>query len=195
MNDISALDLLQTRRTVTAAYLSEPGPGPDEIDQLVTIAMRVPDHGKLAPWRFVSLPKDIRQTLAPQLVAIGKAAHSEEQAAKVEKEIDIFQVSPACLLVVSTTSDHPKIPHWEQDLSAGASTMNLMLGAHALGYSAQWLTGWLTYNDDAKALLGVKPQEKIAALVHIGTPTIPPVERPRPSLEGRLSVLASEATS
>lgn len=182
-----ALDLLLTRRTVTSAFLQAPGPSPDELETLVTAAIRVPDHGKLTPWRFIALDGDARAKLWPKLEAMRRAAMPEITVDILAKEEKAFSSAPLCLVVVSTASEHPKIPLWEQELSAGASVMNLMIAAHALGYSAQWLTGWATYDEAAKALFGVAPSEKIAGFVHVGTPSIAPTERPRPPVSQLLS--------
>ena len=183
-----ALELLQTRRTVSAAYLGDPGPSEAQVRDLVTIAMRVPDHGKLAPWRFVALSREDRTVLAPRLHAIRERQVDEADLPKLTRQLEVFQAAPLCLAVVSVPREHPVIPLWEQELSVGASTMNLMIAAHAMGYGAQWLTGWASTSDEAKALLGVQPQERISAFVHIGTPEAPPVERPRPTLDDHLTI-------
>lgn len=187
MPDMPTLELLQKRRSVTAAFLDMPGPSPEELVTLITIAMRVPDHGKLAPWRFIALDKQARSTLAPKLKARREAVDPDVPAEKAEKDITIFQQAPLCIVVVSTAQDHPKIPLWEQHMSAGASTMNLMVAAHAMGYAAQWLTGWATYDEGAKALFDVSEDEQIVGFIHIGTPVTPPTERPRPALEDHLT--------
>ncbi len=187
MNDKPALDLLQTRRTVPAAFLNDPGPTPDQLAGLVTIAMRVPDHGKLAPWRFIALDRGARTKLAPMLRALREADEPDMTQEAHDKVAHVFQQAPMCLVVVSTAREHVKIPIWEQELSAGASAMNLITGAHAMGLSAQWLTGWATYNAEAKRLLGVEIKEKIVGFIHIGTPAAPPSERPRPLLDDHLT--------
>lgn len=187
MPELPTLELLQTRRSVSAAFLDVPGPTPEELATLITIAMRVPDHGKLAPWRFIALDKQARSALARQLKARREVVDPDVPAEKAEKDIAVFQQAPLCLVVVSTASDHPKIPLWEQHLSAGASTMNLMIAAHAMGYAAQWLTGWATYDEGAKVLFGVAESEQIVGFIHIGTPVAPPSERPRPALEDHLT--------
>lgn len=187
MNDKPALDLLRTRRTIPAAFLGDPGPTAEQLSELVTIAMRVPDHGKLAPWRFIALNLEARAKLAPKLRALREADEPDMAREAHDKVAHIFQQAPLCLVVVSTACDHVKIPIWEQELSAGASVMNLMIGAHAMGLSAQWLTGWAAYNADAKSLFGVEPDEKIAGFIHIGTPTASPSERPRPPLDDHLT--------
>lgn len=190
MSEPMALDLLQTRRTVTAAFLDAPGPSEEQLRTLITMAMRVPDHGKLAPWRFIALTQDVRKALAPKLRALREIDEPDLPVESRDKVDSIFVQAPLCLVVVSTAAEHVKIPIWEQELSVGASTMNLMLGAHAMGYAAQWLTGWATYNADAKALFGVHEDEKIAGFIHIGTPTVPPTQRPRPAVDDHLTVLS-----
>ncbi len=189
MTNPSMLELLQTRRTVTAAFLDEPGPSADQLEQLITIAMRVPDHGKLAPWRFVAMDKPVRAALAPKLRAMRSVDEPDLPVESLDKVDMIFQQAPLCLVVVSTAKEHVKIRQWEQHLSAGAGTMNLILGAHAMGFGAQWLTGWATYNTDAKVLFGVGDDEQIVGFIHIGTPTIAPVERPRPAVSDHLRIL------
>ena len=186
----ATLELLQTRRTVPSASLGDPGPSRDELDQLVTIAMRVPDHGKLTPWRFIALDRDARIALTPKLNAIRLRANPDLDPTVLARQAEVFQKAPLCLIVVARTAEHVKIPIWEQELSVGASTMNLMIAAHAMGYSAQWLTGWATYDADAKARFGVTPEERIAGLVHIGTALSDPSERNRPALDDHLSIWA-----
>lgn len=183
----ATLGLLQTRRTVPSASLGDPGPSLEELDQMVTIAMRVPDHGKLAPWRFIALDRAARALLAPKLQTIRTRANPDVDPTVVERQLEVFQKAPLCLIVVARAQEHVKIPIWEQELSVGASTMNLMLAAHALGYGAQWLTGWTTYHAEAKAFFGVDPEEKIAGFIHIGTAHADPSERPRPALTDHLT--------
>lgn len=182
----NALDLLLTRRTVPSAFLGAPGPDAEQIETLITAAMRVPDHGKLTPWRYVALDADALATLEPQLRAIGLAEEPDVELEKLNKQLDAFVKAPLCIIVVWMPAAHPKIPLWEQQLSVGASTMNLMIASHAMGFSAQWLTGWMCESPAAKALFGVRKAETIAAFVHIGTPLAPPVERPRPSVADHL---------
>ena len=178
-----ALALLETRRTIAAFQMAEPGPGDDEIRRIIAAAVRVPDHGKLAPWRFVLHRGEGRAALDAALAPIYAARFPNAPAPKVEQEAKRFSGVPLTIGVLSTAAEHVKIPVWEQELSAGAAIMNLMLAAHALGYAAQWLSGWCCYDREAAALLGAKPGERFAGLVAIGTPTVPPVDRPRPAYE------------
>lgn len=178
-----ALRLLETRRTVSWFQLAEPGPSEDEIRRLIAVAARVPDHGKLTPWRFVLWRGAARAAVQEKLTPIYRARHAAPAPEKAKMEESRFTAVPLTIGVISTAREHFKIPLWEQELSAGAACMNLMLAAHALGYSAQWLTGWCCYDEEAAAILGAKPGERFAGLVAIGTPTVPPVERPRPAFD------------
>ena len=178
-----ALALLETRRTIAFQEFAEPGPSEEELRRIVACAVRVPDHGKLTPWRFVVVRGDARAALDERLFALWQARFPDAPEGKRAQEKTRFAAAPLTILVISTAAEHVKIPLWEQELSAGAASMNLMLAAHAFGYAAQWLTTWIAYDRDALAVLGVKPEERLAALIPIGTPTVAPVERPRPAYE------------
>ena len=178
-----ALALLETRRTIANVQLAEPGPSEAEIRRIVAIATRVPDHGKLTPWRFVLHRGAGRARLDAELAPLHAARFPDMPPEKALLETTRFQRVPLTIAVISRTQEHFKIPKWEQELSAGAVCMNLLLAVHALGYAGQWLTGWCAYDAEAAAILGVKEGERIAGLVAIGTPTVPPVDRPRPDFE------------
>lgn len=176
-----ALTLLETRRSVSARNMVGPGPDEAALKRMIAIAIRVPDHGKLAPWRFVVYAGDARATVCHRLADL--LATRGAEADKVEATRTAFTRAPVVVGVVSTASSHPKIPVWEQELSAGAATMNLCHAAHAMGFVANWLTDWFAFDDAAKAILGVAPDEKVAGFVHIGSMAEPPQERPRPEVE------------
>lgn len=176
-----ALTLLQTRRTISTVSLGEPGPSRQQIETLIRIATRVPDHGKLTPWRFVIFAGAARSEAGKGLAAILAAKEPSTPPDRLEQERQRFLRVPLTIGVVSRAAPHFKIPEWEQVLSAGAATMNLVLAAHALGYSAQWLTEWVAYDDEAGAFLGLAEGERFAGFVAIGTPTVAPVDRPRPA--------------
>lgn len=183
-----ALDLLKTRRTVAALLHDDPGPSEDQIRQLIEIATRVPDHGKLAPWRFILYRRAHGSALAEALMPLYTARFPNADPQRVEQERGRFSRSPVTIGVVSKAGEHPKIPEWEQILSAGAATMNMMLGAHAMGFAAQWLSDWCAYDPEATAILGLRPGERFVGFVHIGTPREKPAERPRPAVDDVLSV-------
>lgn len=176
------IHLLRSRRSVSPHMLIEPGPSRDEIETLLLIASRVPDHGRLTPWRFIVLEGEARARVGE---AIARAFRSDEPGAaddRVAFERNRLSRAPVVIAVVSRAKPHVKIPDWEQVLSTGAVCMNLVVAANAMGYGTAWLTEW--YASDRRVLdaLGLDPHERIAAFVHIGTPKEPPVERPRPVL-------------
>lgn len=174
-------DYLATRRTIPARNLAEPGPDRAELDEIMTMAARSPDHGKLAPWRFIVFRGDARRAAGERIAGVARNNGVEDD--RLQDERDRFIRAPVVVAVVSTAAPHPKIPEWEQVLSAGAVCMNLLHAAKALGYSAQWLTEWMCYDAEAAAACGVCPGEKIAGFIHFGTPTTPPTERDRPPLD------------
>ncbi|MDR3496810.1 MAG: nitroreductase [Ancalomicrobiaceae bacterium] len=183
-----ALTLLETRRTISSISLGEPGPSRREIETLIRIATRVPDHGKLTPWRFILFSGAARKAAGEGLAAILAQKQPDTPADRLDQERQRFSRVPLTIGVVSRAAPHVKIPVWEQVLSAGAATMNLVLAAHALGYSAQWLTEWVAYDAEAGAFLGLKEGERFAGFVVVGTPTVPPVDRPRPAFADIVSV-------
>jgi len=174
--------LLSTRRSVPANALAEPGPTEAELDQILTIAARVPDHGKLAPWRFIVIEGNARAELGRRLASLLKETDPSAPEARVEAQANLFTQSALTVAVVSAAAPHVKIPEWEQELSAGAVCMNLMIAANALGYGAQWLTGWAAYEPGAKDVLGLAAHERIAGFIHLGAPTERLPDRPRPEL-------------
>lgn len=177
-----ALDLLKTRRSVKPIELNGPGPAADELDALLTVASRVPDHGKLTPWRFIVFEGDARLKAGAAIETIFRADHPEATEDQVAFERNRLARAPLVVAVVSRAAPHVKIPEWEQVLSAGAAAMNLVTAAHALGYAANWITEWYAYDRRVLDALGLGPTEKIAGFVHIGRPVKPPEDRPRPPL-------------
>lgn len=181
-NDRSSLySYLTTRRSCRPRDLVEPGPGPDDLARMIELAVRVPDHGKLHPWRFVHVPRDKRQDFAEIL----HKAYLSERPAPGRLEIEANQkfAHQAPELVVALFSPRPgaKIPLWEQELSCGGACFNLLNAASALGYCAGWVTGWAAYSDEVRDAFGTA-DERIAGFIFIGTPGTPLEERPRPAL-------------
>lgn len=175
----SAISLLETRRSGRPREMVAPGPSEDELHQILNIAMRVPDHGKLAPWRFVVVGKDQRDHLA---VLLHKALQAEDECAGPahhEKEDQFAQQGEALIVVISSPIAGHKIPVWEQELSAGAAAMNLLTAAHAMGYVGGWITGWRAYSPMVNAAFA-GPGERIAGFIFIGSPARDLEERPRP---------------
>jgi nitroreductase len=181
-NDTSSpLSLLKTRRSGKPRDLVAPGPDPDQLREMVALAARTPDHGKLFPWRFVIVPDDQRAALAQKLGDILMAEKQGCGPRDVEAAEQFATQAPALVVVLSAPVHDHKIPVWEQELSAGAAVMNLLHAAHAMGFAAGWLTGWAAYSDAVRDLFG-KPGERIAGFVFIGTPARELEERPRPEL-------------
>jgi nitroreductase len=177
-----ALDLLTTRRSVKPIELTGPAPSAAEIDTILTIASRVPDHGKLTPWRFIVFADDARLVAGEKIAAVFRADHPEAKPEHIETERNRLARAALVIAVVSRAGPHVKIPEWEQVLSAGAAAMNVVLAAHALGYAANWMTEWYAYDRRVLDALGLAPNERIAGFVHIGPPAQPPTDRPRPPL-------------
>ena len=180
MNDTVAL--LQQRRSVAPQLLREPGPGPAEIETLLGIAARVPDHGRLVPWRFILIEGEARRRLGEVLAKAFQADHPGAAADQIAAERDRFTWAPLVVAVVSRVTPHVKIPDWEQVLSAGAVCMNLLNAATALGYGASWLTGWAAFDRRVLDALGLRPGERIAGFIHMGTARETPSDRDRPDL-------------
>jgi nitroreductase len=177
-----SLKLLTTRRSFKPVELTGPAPSAAELDTLLTIASRVPDHGKLAPWRFIVFEGDARAAAGEPIAAAFRAKYPDAKPEHAEAERQRLTRAPLVVAVVSRAAPHVKIPEWEQVLSAGAAAMNLVLAAHALGYGASWITEWYAYDRSVLDALGLAPHERIAGFIHIGTPPGVPEDRPRPPL-------------
>ena len=177
-----ALALLATRRSFKAVELSGPGPSAAEIDTLLTIASRVPDHGKLTPWRFIVFEGEARRSAGAAIAAAFRAKYPDAKPEHVEAERERLTRAPLVVAVVSRAGPHVKIPEWEQVLSAGAAAMNLVLAANALGYGTSWITEWYAYDRRVLDALGLAAHERIAGFIHIGRPPGRPEDRPRPPL-------------
>jgi len=180
MND--RLSRLLSRRSVPPRWLREPGPSAEEIEAILTVAARVPDHGKLVPWRFILIEGEARQRMGEVLAEAFQADRPEADAAMIAAERERFSQAPLVIAVVSRAAPHVKIPEWEQVLSAGAVCTNLLHAATALGYGASWLTGWAAFDRRVLDALGLAPTERIAGFIHIGTATETPTDRDRPKL-------------
>jgi nitroreductase len=177
-----ALELLKKRRSIKPRDMSGPGPSPAELETILTIGARVPDHGKLAPWRFIVFEGDARLRAGEIIAEVFAQKNPNAQAAEIDIEKRRLTDAPLVIAVVSFTRQHPKVPPWEQELSAGASAMNIVTAATALGYGACWLTGWFAFDRDVLDGLGLKRDEKLAGFIHVGTSSKTSDDRPRPEL-------------
>ena len=172
------LAFLARRRSASALALTGPGPDAAELDALLTVAARAPDHGKLAPWRFVVL-RDAAK--AAFVAALERIAARRPDAAKAQAKLGKIRVPPVTVAVISRLVPG-EIPAWEQELSAGAVCALLVISAQAMGFGANWITDWYAYDPRAAALLGVGADERVAGFVHLGAASEAPLERVRPDV-------------
>ena len=176
----AVIQFMKTRRSVPAKTMGGPGPNVAEIAEMAEIAMRVPDHGKIAPWRFVEYSSAAKERLDRLILA-----RALEKQPDLDGELRIVEAgrmarSPTVIGLISAPVDHPKVPVWEQELSCGAVGMNWLIAANALGYDAQWLTEWIAFDDVLTPHFGAGAGERMAGFIHIGTRTMPKTERDRP---------------
>ncbi len=172
------LAFLARRRSASALTLGLPAPSEPELSALLTIAARVPDHGKLSPWRFVILRADAK---AAFVGALERIAAGRDDAARLVAKLGKLREPPLCVAVVSRRVEG-EIPEWEQRLSAGAVCMLLVTAAQAMGYGANWITDWYAYDVEAGAVLGLAEGEAVAGFIYLGTPAEAPLERARPDV-------------
>ncbi|MBB3983460.1 nitroreductase [Sphingobium fontiphilum] len=186
-NDTSSpLALLRSRRSGKPRDLAAPGPDDAQLRAMLEIATRTPDHGKLAPWRFVIVGADQRDALAELLERAYRAEKPDAGRLEIEAMHQFAHQAPSLVVALSAPVEPSKIPLWEQQLSAGAAVMNLLHAAHAMGFAGGWLTGWPSFSDMVRDAFG-KPSERIAGFVFIGTPSRPLEERPRPEYDDVVS--------
>ncbi len=172
------LAFLSRRRSASALTLGEPGPDAAELGQLLNLAARAPDHGKLAPWRFVVLRGDAKRAFTDRLETIAAA---RQDAAKAQAKLGKIRTPPVTVAVISRVTPG-EIPDWEQRLSAGAVCTLLIIAAQAMGYGANWITDWYAYDPAAERLLGLGEGELVAGYVQLGTAAEAPLERVRPDM-------------
>ena len=185
-NDLSStLSLLQTRRSGKPRDMIAPGPDDAQLRQMLELAMRVPDHGKLAPWRFVLIEN--RPAFSDLLQQAYRAEKPEAGRLELEAMDQFAKQAPTMVAVLSTPAQASKIPLWEQELSAGAVCMNMLIAAHALGFVGSWLTGWPSFNASVLEALGGAPHDRIAGFLFFGSPSRELDERPRPAYEAVVS--------
>jgi nitroreductase len=180
-NTADTLSLLETRRSASAKAMTGPGPSGEQLDRLLNIAVRVPDHGKLTPWRFIVFEGDARKRAGQIVVDRYHELHPNHGEETLDVQRNMFSRAPCVVGVVSTaTTDHAKIPEWEQLMSAGAVCQNMLVAATAMGLGAQWISGWFAYDRPVLATLGLADNERIAGFIYLGTPAQLQEDRPRP---------------
>jgi nitroreductase len=188
MNETIAL--LKRRRSLAPANMAGPELSRAEVETLVTIASRVPDHGKLAPWRFILFEGAARDRAGSIALALKLADNPDLDEKERAVETMRFSHAPLVVAVISRAAPHRKIPEWEQVLSAGAACMNLVIAANALGYAADWLTEWCAYDARFRAAIGLAEHERVAGFIHVGRPKLVMEDRPRPAFADIVTVFA-----
>ena len=183
----SPVTLLATRRSGKPRDMVAPGPDDGELQRILETAMRVPDHGKLAPWRFVIIGSGQREAFADLIIGAFREENPDAGPLELDPLRQFATQAPTLVAVISSPVPHPKIPAWEQQLSAGAACMNLLTATHAAGFVGGWLTGWATYSRKVADSLGAGPDDRIAGFIFIGSPSRELEERPRPAYEAVVS--------
>jgi nitroreductase len=181
------LELLEQRRSVVAREMVGPGPDDAQLARLLRIAARVPDHGKLAPWRFIVFKGEARSRFGAVLARRFRDLNPDADEAAVAFEAARFERAPVVVAVISRAAPHPKIPEWEQQLSAGAVCQTLLVAASAMGFASQWITEWYGYDEHVAAALGLGAHERVAGFVYLASATARPGERARPAMEQIIS--------
>jgi len=174
------IEFMLSRSSAPIPDLKDPAPSADEIALMIRVASRVPDHGRLEPWRFILYRGQARHDVGEALAALAESREGPLTEARRNQERTRFSRAPLVIGVVSSPKDHPKIPQWEMFLSAGAAAMNLVIAANGLGYGANWITNWYSDTEEGRRILGLAPHERVAGFVHIGTFDGSPQERQRP---------------
>lgn len=185
LNDISAgpLELLKSRRSGSAKAMTGPGPSKAQIREILACATRVPDHGKLFPWRFIVFTDDARIKFGDVLVSALRNIEPNPTEERLAQEHGRFLRAPVVIAVISRARPGLPIPEWEQVLSAGACCQTLLMAAHAMGFVAGWITEWYAYDQTVRGELALSAEERIAGFIYVGQPKEPLADRPRPDLD------------
>jgi nitroreductase len=189
LNDrTSLLSFLKTRKSASAKAMGGPGPGAEQLVDILSMAVRVPDHGKLSPWRFIVFKGEARAKVGELFAKRFQELHPEYSDENIAFQKTLFTRAPLVITVVSTAALHAKIPVWEQEMSAGAVCFNCVLAAQAHGFDAQWQSDWVAYDEGAKAAMGVARAEKVVGLIYVGTTSQALEDRPRPDANALTTV-------
>lgn len=181
------LELLALRRSTLAREMTAPGPSQDQINDLIRLGGRVPDHGKLGPWRFIVFANEARIRFGEALAEIFLRNEPGADEERVQFERDRLTRAPVVVAVISKVTPHPKAPEWEQVLCAGATCQTMLIGASAMGFAAQWITEWYAYDSDVDKVLGLEDGERVAGYIYLGTAKSDPTERRRADPAARTS--------
>lgn len=178
----ATIDLLLTRRSLSAKQMVEPAPTSEEVETILRCGIRVPDHKKLAPWRIQVVQGDARLEVGKIWGDVFKKKNPAASDEQVQFEANRATRAPL-FLIVSTRISTDKIPHWEQVLSGGAVCQNIIIATNALGYYAQWVSEWVAYDEDIKTALGIEAGDEILGYIYIGSAEEAPTERERPNFD------------
>ena len=188
----AVIDYLRSRKSLPLTMMSEPGPSESELRDMLEIASRTPDHGRLEPWRFIVYRDEAGREIGEKLAIRAQEINGPMADDQIERERNRIRRAPVAIGVVAVTKESEKIPAWEQFLSAGAVAMNLVHAANAYGYKANWVTGWYSDDEKGRAILGLSPEERMAGIVHIGSSDREIAERPRPDVDSLISDYSGE---
>ncbi len=189
----ATLDLLLNRRSLVAKEMGFPGPSQDQLKQLLKIASRVPDHGRLVPWRFVIFQDEDSRAYGDILADVFKQENPKAEKSRIEFERDRFSRVPMVIAVVYSPDLEDGVPAWEQMLTSGAVCQNLLIAANAMGFASQWLSEWYAYNGITKKAMGLTKHEEIAGFIYLGSAESKPSERKRPKVK-KITQTFGEAT-
>ena len=174
------IDFMQKRNSAPIPELREPSPNDAEIETMIRIATRVPDHGRLAPWRFILYRGKAREEIGEKLAELAEMREGPLTETRRNQELTRFSRAPLVIGVISSPKENAKIPQWEMFLSGGAAAMSLVLAANALGYGTNWITNWYSDVEEGRRILGLAPHERVVGFIHIGSYEGPAPERARP---------------
>lgn len=181
------IEFLSKRHSTPIAALAAPAPDDEQLQLILKLAARVPDHGRLTPWRFIIYRGDARKKLGELLLERAEQLEGPLTDARKEQELKRFDRAPLVIGVVSSPAEHARIPEWEQFLSAGAAAMNLCLAANALGFGTNWITNWYSREEEGRRIVGLAPHERAVGFIHIGTSQMEVPERQRADIEAKVS--------
>ena len=187
IRDKNTLDFLLSRRSILARMMEGPGPDDTDLRRILQTGLRVPDHGRLAPWRFIVIRGDAREKLGGVLAETFKMKNPDAIEEQVEIERERLLRAPVVVAVVSKVIKDHKIPEWEQVLSSGAACQTMLIAALSMGYAAQWITEWYAYDPDVKATLGIGAEDRVAGFLYLGNEAAEPTERMRPEYDDIVS--------
>ena len=174
------LQTLRHRRSTPSRLLAEPGPDDAQLEAMLACAVRVPDHGKLVPWRFLAIRGQARHRLGEFVAQRCLERQPHAAPAALDKDRNRFSHAPLVITVIGRLRPGHKVPEQEQLLSGGALCLQLLQAADALGFGAQWLTGWAAYDPAVRTRLGVADNEVVLGFIHIGSASERMPERDRP---------------